>query len=413
MIRELLNIDPSKKCFSFLVERVLSDNYRGLQISQHNRYTFEQVVGMLDIMYNLVGNERMKIRTTDLSKRPTNTPDEYLYAKYTTLVNNKYGKSTQDSIRKNLFVDFHRMGLIFRFGSDGTKNSPYERKAVSSVSLTPLAIDLISKEKNMTEKYMIFSRAIDNLLLGLATDFFDILAELDYLTLTEYTFFVSFIRQDLNGRLIEIDEIIDYVKEFRSLSRFQKQRAETLVKEYCNPRNFAGNKLNKRDYHNWINETMQVFMLLNMTAYYTYNIVAQRIEFMVNENYVFTSQEDVRKLKRSISEKHRYFREHNVSKELGFELHHVVPLLWARNTTEFFLLDKWDNMLYIDAKIHAIITHSGNKHVKMEFKRENYNIVLMDSMNDKIELVDIKNVRYNYDLKIPLYQKNTDILNSF
>ena len=413
MIDQLLTIDPSKKCFLFLRDRILSDNYRGIQISQHNRYTFEQVIGMLTIMYDLVGMNRMNIRTTDLSKRPTNTPEEYMYAKYTTLVNDKFGKSTQDSIRKNLFVDFHRMGLIYRYSPDGSRNGPYERKNVKSVSLTPLAKDLIDTNKSLVEKYMIFSRALDNLMLGLATDFFDILAELDYLTVLEYTFFVSFIRQKLNERFIEVEEVVEYVKEFRSLSRFQRDEAEKIVKEYCKPNNFAGNKKNKRDFHNWTNESMQVYMLLNMTAYYTYNEKFQRIEFMVNENYVFTSQEDVKKIKRSIVEKHRYFKEHNITKELGYELHHIIPLLWARNTTEFFLLDKWQNMLYIDAKKHAIITQSGNSHVKLRFKRENHNIILSDPLLNKLELVDKINVRYNHDLKMMMYENNNNILSSF
>ncbi len=32
------NIDPHKKCLQFLGDRVLSDDYRGLHLSQHNRY---------------------------------------------------------------------------------------------------------------------------------------------------------------------------------------------------------------------------------------------------------------------------------------------------------------------------------------------------------------------------------------
>lgn len=391
----------------------MSDNYRGIQISQHNRYTYEQVVGMLKIMYELVDFKKMNIRTTDLSKRPYNTPDEYLFAQYTTLVNNTYGKSTQDSIRKNLFVDFHRMGLINRYDTNGVLISPFERKTVKAVSLTSLAIDLIDKNKNEIEKYMIFSRALDNLMLGLATDFFDIIAELDYLTHTEYTFFISFIRQELNSKLVGVDELINYVKEFRSLSKFQREKTIEIVKEYCQPTNFSGNKLNKRDYHNWTNETKQIFMLLNMTAYYNYNKVTERIEFMVNENSVFTSQQDVKKLKRSISEKNRYFEEHNVEKELGFELHHIVPLMWARSITEFFLLDKWDNMLYIDAKTHAIITQRGTKHVKLSFKINSHNVELTNYSGDKMELASKNNVIYNHDLKDLLVIKNNELLNAF
>lgn len=413
MLSNLLTVDPSKKCLAFLHDRILVDNYRGLQISQHNRYTYEQVVGMLQIFYDLVQTSKMNIRTTDLSKRPHNTPDEYIYAKYTSQVINEYGKGTQDSIRKNLFVDFHRMGLLFRFSPSGESLGPYERRSVNKVSLTPLAIDLIDKNKSETERYLLFTRALDNLLLGLATDFFDVLAELDYLTMPEYTFFVSFLRQKLNDTYITLEDVIEYVKEYRTLSRFQKKAVIEIVSDYCNPDNFRGSKKDKRDYHNWTNETQQVFMILNMTAYYQLNQDYQRIEFMVNPKYVFTTKDDVTKIKRSISEKRNYFKEHNVDKTFGFELHHVVPLLWARNITEFFLLDKWENMIYIDGKTHSVITQQGNKHVKLRFVKDSNNIRLISPTNDKIELVDKNNVLYSYDLKRDMYDKNTQLINSF
>jgi len=413
MISRLLTIDPSKDCLSFLHDRVLSNNYRGLQISQHNRYTYEQVLGMIDIFYELVGESKMKIRTTDLKKRPENTPDEYIYAEYTNKVNLKFGKGTQDSIRKNLFVDFHRMGLINRYDKHNVPIDPYAARPVSSVSLTQLSLDLIDDSKTSIEKYMVFSQALDNLLLGLATDFFDVLADLDNLTKYEYTFFVSFLRQKLNGRYISLEEVIRYVKEFRSLSRFQRDAVIEIVQTYCNPDNFEGDKTNKRDFHNWTNETQQVFTLLNMTAYYQYNKTYDRIEFMVSPKHVFTTKDDVNKLKRSIGEKKSYFTEHMVDKKLGFELHHIVPLLWARNITEFFLLDKWENMLYIDGGIHAIITQSGNRHVKLRFTRENNDVVLSDPLNNKLTLKDSINVLYNSGLKKLMYDKNVELLSSF
>jgi len=413
MLHKLLTIDPSKKCLVFLHERILVDNYRGLQISQHNRYTYEQVVGMLEIFYDLVNDNKMNIRTTDLSKRPFNTPDEYIYAEYTNKVIKKYGKGTQDSIRKNLFVDFHRMGLISRFSATDESIGPYDRRSVSKVSLTNLAIDLINKEKTETEKYLLFTRALDNLMLGLATDFFDILASIDHLTIHEYTFFVSFIRQKLNGKFISLDDVIELVLDYRTLSRFQKNAVVEIVSEYCNPDNFNGSKTDKRDYHNWVNETQQVFMILNMTAYYQLNQALQRIEFMVSPNYVFTKKEDVNKIKRSIAQKKNYFKEHNINKTIGFELHHIVPLLWARNITEFFILDKWQNMLYIDGRSHSVITQKGNKHVKLKFLNANHNIILISPTNDKMELIDINNVLYSYSLKNEIFNKNVQLLNNF
>jgi len=68
-IREnLAKIDPSKKCLRFLAERILDVNYRGIQLSQHNRYDVVFITTMLTEMYNLVGRNKMFIRTTDLSK---------------------------------------------------------------------------------------------------------------------------------------------------------------------------------------------------------------------------------------------------------------------------------------------------------------------------------------------------------
>lgn len=409
----LLTIDPSKECLVFLRRRVLADNYRGLQISQHNRYTYEQVIGMLEIFYDLVKENRMKIRTTDISKRPYNTLDEFTYANYTSQVCNKFGKGTQDSIRKNLFVDFHRMGLINRFSPSGECLDPYEARTVSEVSLTKLSLNLIDKSLNILEKYLLFTRALDNLLLGLATDFLVILSELDYLTIHEYTFFVSFLRQNLNGDYISLEQVIDMVKEYRKLSKFQKEAVSATIQSYCNPNNFKGNKTNKRDYHNWINETQQVFMILNMTAYYYYNSSSQRIEFMVDPNCVFTSKDDIKRIKRSIHEKKDYFKYHNIDKIVGFELHHIVPLLWARNSTEFFLLDKWENMIYLDGGKHSTISQSGNKHVKLCFDENGHDVSLKDSLDNVILLKDEIHTAYNPELKRMMLEKNKDLLSSF
>ena len=413
MLEKIKTIDPSKKCLSFLYERVLSDNYRGKQISQHNRYTFDQVVGMLKIFYDLAGSSKMVIRTTDLSKRPYNEPDELLYAEYTNLVNLKFGKSTQDSIRKNLFVDFHRMGLINRYGIDGSILGPYERRPVKKVSLTKTALELIDTEATYLQKYMVFSRCLDNILLGLVTDLFDVIAEIDYINLYEYTFFISFARLSLNGVYYSLEDMIDYAKEFRSMSRYQKNAVVDIVQTYCDPNSFVGDKRQKRDFHNWINETQQIFTLLDMTAYYDYNPHLTRIELMVKSGYVFSDQADVAKLKRSISEKKEYFNKHSVRKTIGFELHHVVPLLWAKTTTEFFILDRWQNMLYIDGGTHSVITQNGNKHVKVKFFKANNDIRLYDYTGQMITLKHLSNVLYSPTTNKLMYKTNRELLASF
>lgn len=413
MLEKIKQVDPSKKCLAFLHDRVLSENYRGNQISQHNRYNFEQVVIMLEIFHNLVGNQKMAIRTTDHKARPFNLPEENTYANYTNLVNSKFGKGTQDSIRKNLFVDFHRMGLIDRFHPDGTALGPYDRIKVKEVSLTSLGLQLIDKSMNYAERYLIFTRCLDNIMRGLVSDLFAILSELDHITIHEYTFFISFSRLKLGNTYISLEDVIGFTKEFRSLSIHQRNAIVQYVQVYCDPSLFSGNKKEKRDFHNWINESQQVFSLLDMTAYYNYNKVNKRIEFMIKKGFVFSSVEQINKLKRSIKEKKEYFNNHQVFKKIGFELHHVIPLLWARNTTDFFLLDRWQNMLYVDGGIHSVITQSGNKHVILKFQTDNDTIELIDHNQSKLILEVQKNVLYSSSNKPIMIETNNKLLESF
>ena len=99
LIDQLVRIDPSKECLKFLSKRILSNNYRGIQLSQHNRYDVDIISTILTEIYNSVGLSPMRIRTTDLSKRPYNTPDETVYANFVNRLNSNLGRCTQDSVR--------------------------------------------------------------------------------------------------------------------------------------------------------------------------------------------------------------------------------------------------------------------------------------------------------------------------
>jgi hypothetical protein len=408
-VNRVIMIDPSSKSLKFLSKRILLNNYRGIQISQHNRYTYDQVIGMLRIMFNLVGHSKMQIRTTDLSKRPNNISGEEIYAEYTREVNQVYGKSTQDSIRKNLFVDFHRMGLIDRFSPKGEKLLPYERKPVKFVKLTELGLQIIRTGLSELQQYMLFTRAIDTLLSGFASDILDIMLEIDTLSINEMQYFVSFLYQDFYGQIVMKEEIIQLIRDYRTLSRYQRHSLDEVLKELCDPKKFFGDKTSKRDYHNWINESQQIFMILGMTAYYEYNSYNRTIKIRVDENSLF---EDVSKLKRSTTEKYKYFDNHNVEKSPGFELHHIVPLSWARSKEEFYILDKWENLIYIDGFTHAKITQNGNRNVILNIIRDTYDIEFEDFDSYLIYCQYDTNAKYNIDLSQKMLDKNSMLLQS-
>jgi hypothetical protein len=408
-LNPILNIDPSKECLKFLVKRIHNDNYRGMQVSQHNRYTYEQVVGMLSILYEISGNEKMQIRTTDLSKRPHNTQGEERYALYTTKVNEKYGKSTQDSIRKNLFVDFHRMGLIDRYTKNNEKILPNEFKPIKFVSISEIGKELIDLSKNEFQRYLIFTRALDYLLKGFASDLIEIVAEFGFITLIEFTFFVSFLYKEIDEKIYLKDDIIKFLKEYRSLSRFQKQSVENIIRNECDPHKFNGDKKAKRDFHNWINEAQQIFMILGMTVYYENDRVSGKLNLRVDEGSLF---HDTSKLKRSLAEKHLYFNNHQISKTLGFELHHIVPLSWAKSKEDFFVLDKWQNMVYIDGFSHARITQSNNENVIIKFREYNNDVLFIDFKDKYLECIYGINIKYKTDLKNLMIEKNKALLHS-
>jgi hypothetical protein len=112
---------------------------------------------------------------------------------------------------------------------------------------------------------------------------------------------------------------------------------------------------------------------------------------------------------RSPDEKRKYFLIHRVGKKEGFELHHVVPLAWAANDEHFRLLDRWNNMLYIDGYSHSRVTANNSRNVVMT--NDNSTIILSDFTNNHVELEIRKNVIYSLEKLDDLLSYNFDLLN--
>ncbi|GAA9087700.1 hypothetical protein HpHA15_00860 [Helicobacter pylori] len=359
--------------------------------------------------------ERIKhVRTTDMSKRPSNIIGEEVYAKVvdnickSEMPQNNLGKKnqvTQDSLRKNLFVDMHRMGLIERYNKNKKPTNPYIQSNIKYISLTPLAIEFLNAQ-DLLRKNFCYTQALENLLQGFGAECREIMIELDnhYLDIEEMMFFVTF----LNIENFTRSEIIEYVREYRSLSRIQKEKLKELVQDYCDPNHFNGNKLEKRDYHNWKNQAQQIFSLLEQSVFFETNKERFILKTLNEEN-----KQNDKKLKRSIKEKALYFENHGVKKEKGFELHHIVPLCLARSIEEFDLLDKWENLIYIDAFNHAKISQTQNKHICLYFK--DCDVILSKGLKEEQEslyFTYIKNVLYKLDLQNAMLEYNKDLLHS-
>ncbi len=408
MLEKLDLINPGNKAISFLHKRIMLNDYRGLQFSQHNRYNREQVKIMLQEMFNTVGENLMQIRTTDLSKRPYSLPGEEKYVSYVRKLNKTLGRCTEDSVRKNFFVDFDRMGFLYRFDKNKNLIPSKQRASIKYVKLSPLGIDLI-KADNIFQENLIYTEGLKNILGDLIEDLMLIITNLtnNKITLIEYTYFISFLNQKLNGNVYQIDDIIELIKEFRTIPKLQIRSINELVKEYCSPSRFKGNKTNKRDFHNWLNESQQVFMLLGQTIYFIYNKKEQVLKPRIGTNEI-DAYDNLKNYQRSAIVKKLYFDKHKVKKTPGYELHHIIALNLAKNRNDFFLYDSWENLLYIDGKTHSILSQTNN--VNNILQSDGPNLMLLDHNDNMLYLTNKHNVLYDVNLQAKLINYNQKLL---
>lgn len=401
-------INPGNKALEFIESRIINDKYRGSPSSEHNRYVMSQIINILTLLDKYAPDQSsMAIRTTDISKRPKNNPDEYLYARFCNEAKQKAGIGTQDAMRKNIFVDLHRMGLIERYDKNEELTDPFSRQNVKFVSISNQGLKLIRAE-TILDKYFIFSKGIDSLLGGHIDIILDILRDKEYdidkISIYEYMFFVSAIGTEF-GFNISTDRAVELIKEYRNLTPIQRKSVIETLKVELKPKNFTGSKPNKRDFNNWHNKAAQIYYLLNQTVYFEV-----RGEQLVLKEGQGSFSETATRLDRSLNEKYQYFVKQKVVKTLGYELHHVVPLAWSENIYHFKMLDKWENMVYIDGFSHARITQNKNRNVVLEVIKND--ITLTDYSDNEVYLKCNENILYMPMNKETMRDYNKEVLNT-
>ncbi|PIP62672.1 hypothetical protein COW98_02765 [Candidatus Roizmanbacteria bacterium CG22_combo_CG10-13_8_21_14_all_35_9] len=400
-------INPGNNALEFIDSRIRDEKYRGAPSSEHNRYVMIQIITILELLNKYAPNQSlMTIRTTDISKRPENNFEEFTYAQFCNEAKQKAGIGTQDAMRKNLFVDLHRMGLIIRYDKNKEITDPFSKQQVKFVSISNQGLRLI-EAKNILDKYFIFSKGIDSLVGGYIDIILDILRdkeyEIDKISIYEYMFFVSAIGTESNFN-INTDKAVELIKEYRNLTPIQRKSVIETLKVELNPKNYTGSKKNKRDFHNWHNKIAQVYYLLNQTVYF--EVRGEQLVLKGGQN---SFSEAATRLDRSLNEKYQYFVKQESVKTLGFELHHVVPLAWSENIHHFKMLDKWENMVYIDAFSHAKITQNKNRNVVLEVVKDD--ITLTDHSDNEVYLKHQKNILYKPANKNTMKKYNFELLN--
>ena len=409
MIVDLLQFDPGNKALGYIETRIQDPRYRGDISSQHNRWKFEDLTFTLSKLQEFANIDGMlQIRSTDKSKRPHNSPGEYQFAKFCGEVVEGLGKGSQDAMRKNWFVDWNRAGWLERFDASGDLIPAGAARAIPRyVKVSVDGQKLLEPERTITDQYFVFSKGIDKLYSGTIGVLLNLFREhqIAHIDLQEFTFFVSAIHAPASFGL-GLDAAAGLIRSWRQLTPLMRAQVGAYLSKVMVP-DSAVPKNEQRDFHNWINKSQQTFHLLRQTIYFEFvphpkNSHFNRLHYRgddIKTGQSFVPKND-KKLKRSLGEKHGYFKEHLLEKKIGFELHHIVALAWAESQYEFKLLDDWRNMVYIDAYSHAKISQNNNKNVKLTLIGEGQ-ISLNDFEGGKVALSRPENALYS-EAKIAL-----------
>ncbi len=389
ILNEILEIKPENKFLKYIVDRIQRDDYRGVHISQHNRYDMDYMEQVFNIIYEIAGTDKFAIPTGDYRR---NFDDNDLNTKFKTYkdivdsLHEKTGKGTFNSVKKNFSVDWDRMSFLNRYDKNEQQRDSFKGVGVHYIQLTDIAVSLI-KERNILKKYKIFTDAVERLFGNRLSEIVETIYYSDYrnTTISIYEFVFILLDDSLNR-----EEKIELMQSYRELpSKTDRKKFIDKMKEYANPDNFDGDKTEKRDFHNWKNESQQILSLLKTTVYF--DIVPNRfLKLNVGTTGIFS--EDMLQ-KRSESVKIEYFKMHGVDKENNFELHHIIPFRYARNKHEFKLIDDYKNLIYLHKNKHKEITRNRDRHVILEI--EPNKLQLSDFDNDVIEATNDVDAKYS------------------
>ncbi len=403
-LRELESVSSNNTFIQYIIDRVSSNDYRGIQCSQHNRLTFDYFSNLVSIIYSVAGKTIFEIHIGD--DNGEKQPQAFMYYKIVDKIKESVGKGTINSIKKNTFPDIARMGFLDRYDKRGIKiTEKNSRHGVYSVGLSELGVKFANA--SAFEKIKLFTDGIDILTKNTASELVELLYLNDYgidrINILEFMYILS----DDRDSITENDKLrllIDY----RRLSNSEKIKVDEYLKLFCNPNNRKqfNNKTLLRDYSNWKNESQQIYGLLANSTYFK---VEGDFLILNTGNYGLFDA----KANRGAKAKSEYFDKHNISKTDGYELHHIIPFSKAQNKNDAVFIDDFKNLIYLSHNKHDEFTISGSKNVIMKYTENNPNILFMD-FDDSFILVDINKDALISESLLPIVKSyNQQLLKKF
>lgn len=382
-LQELESIAPDNPFCHYIAQRVVSDDYRGIHCSQHNRLTFDDFAKYISAIYSVAGSEVFDIHVGD--DKGEKQPQAHTYYKVVDEIKKAAGKGTINSVKKNTFPDIAKMGFLDRYDSHGLKISEgVSRATVCSVGLSERGVKFVGE--TVFGKIKLFTDGVDTLTKNAASQLAELLYlndyGVDYISLLEFMYIVS---DDSTGKTTS--DKLRLLLDYRKLTPPQKAKVTDCLKRFCDPKNRKAynNKLLLRDYSNWKNESQQIYGLLTNSTYFKVEGTGDNKKLILNTGStgLFAAHAN-----RGEKAKNEYFKYHHVGKTGGYELHHIIPFSKAQNQNDALYVDDYKNLIYLTAQKHAKFTAENNKNVIMKYAQGEPNIVFMD-FDDGYILVDI------------------------
>ena len=266
--QKILNIKPGNKFLKYIAARVARMDYRGVHKSQHNRYDIDKLGKILKAIHKIAGENKFRVPRGDSGMIEANLKDMKInqpcfYKIYQRLRSQGVIKAP-DPLRKNFFVEFSRLGFIEKYNKQGALLDPFKRTYTERVRLSADGLKFLNAQ-TLFEKHKIFTEGVEKLLNNTLTD---LVSAIDLSSYRRDKFYFEEYTLIFSDDKLDGSEKIARLEAWRSLSRNERDEALSLIKSYCSPDEYTGDKTSKRDYHNWRNETQQLMQLFKMTVYF-------------------------------------------------------------------------------------------------------------------------------------------------
>lgn len=358
----------------YLFSRVRRGDYRGVHVAQHNRLPFDKAESLLSAIYNAVGADEFPIPPGD--DRGVRQPGFGAFYRLVDEIAATLGQGTVNSVKKNHFPDFARMGFLERLGMDGKVLPPEDRRRVFAARLTESAARL-ALAGNPREKYRLYLDAVERLIgARILDELFAILRD-DFETVSVHEFMLV-----LSDPAISRDEKTALLKSHRQMSALRRVALRAEIRAECARLSAAAkDKRGKRDYDNWLNQALEIFNLLNQTVYFkTFKRTVLMLGFS-DEALEFLAA-------RGGAAKSRALRWHNIEEREGYDLHHIVPLenAFSRKTLE--RVDDHRNLLCLRKSVHRKIPTRNNLFVRLDAPKTG-GIFLVNPFGPKTARMDV------------------------